>query len=558
MPSVFRLPFICRLLLAGLFLFTISLPGWAQTDSVTISGQIRHLTPRLYRDSPTVVITSTNALQAGQDLPHSAPLQPDGTFRVTVPLIYPQEEMYVNAARIGTAFLASAGALTIDIDADSLFIAAVPFRFGGVNAQVNSQFAQYKAYEARNKPKVDAAAISQRIGTRTDRAAFAYLMDSFTKTLRDFSATRPVYPLLTRWLTSIARYDAASFLYDHAAETNRVVDGTLVDSLRPVNDRLLTPSRATAMSRFSNYASGRVNVSPERNISVKQLAGLLSRYGQNLSATEQDRLTAISRKGGAVGTDMRFLNTLLGRNEMIKRLLLFDVSMQQARTEFDSIAVDYLEGIALAASIGTTPIADIVLLRTHVRAMIGDPFVLRSVDDVYQRQTKDSVVIREAARRLAAGDSLSGSVEVGTGIFATRNSRAGAGQLISRVLRNNPGRVVYLVRWTPGDAQSRALVQAVQRLRDTFSNRDLTLLYVTDPGVDPTVWLESVVRQQLKGEHLYLSDTQWNVTELTPLPPYDAAVYLFGPSGKPQRKNAELPTEYAKLVDQIQKLLDGK
>ncbi len=558
MPSAFRLPFACRLLVVGLLLSIISLPLRAQTDSVTISGQIRHLTPRIYRESPTVVITTTNVLQAGQDLPHSAPLQPDGSFRVTVPLIYPQEEMYVNAARVGTAFLASSGMLTIDIDADSLFIVAVPFRFGGVNAQVNTQFAQYKAHEARNKPKVDAATISQRIGTRTDRAAFAYLMDSFTKTLRDFSATRPVYPLLTRWLTAIAQYDAASFLYDHAAETNRIVEAALTDSLRPANDRLLTPSRATAVSRFSNYASGRVSVSPERSISVKQLAGLLSRYGQSLSATEQDRLTAIIRKGGAAGTDMRFLNTLLGRNEMIKRLLVFDVSMQQARTEFDSASVDYLEGTALAASMNTTPLADLSLLRTHVRAMIGDPYVLRSVDAVYQRQTKDSVSIREAARRLAAGDSLSGSVEVGTGIFATRNSRSGAGQLISRVLRNNPGRVVYLVRWTPGNAQSQELVQAAQRLRDTFSSRDLTLLYVADPGVDPAVWLESVIRQQLKGEHLYLSDTQWNVTDLTPLPPYDAAVYLFGPTGKPQRKNAELPTDYAKLVDQIQKLLDGK
>ena len=544
-------------LTAGLLL-TLSLPLSAQTDSVTISGQIRHLTPRLYRESPTVIITSTNVLQAGQEQTHSGPLQPDGSFRVTVPLIYPQEEMYFNAARVGTAFLASAGTLTINLDADSLFIAAVPFRFGGVNAQVNGQFAQYKAYEARTKSKVDAAAISQRIGTRTDRAAFAYLMDSFIRTLRDFSATRAVYPLLTRWLTAIARYDAASFLYDHAAETNRMIETALADSLRPATDRLLTPSRATAVSRFSNYASGRVGITPERAISVKQLANLLSRYGQNLSVTEQDRLTAIRQKGGATGTDMRFLNTLLGRNEMIKRLLLFDVSMQQARTEFDSLSVDYLEGAALAASMTTTPINELSLLRTHVRGMIGDPFVLRSVDDVYQRQTKDSVAIREAGRRLSAGDSLSGSVEVGTGIFATRNSRAGAGQLISRVLRNNPGRVVYLIRWAPGNPQSQALVQAAQRLRDTFSNRDLTLLYVTDPGVDPSVWLESVIRQGLKGEHLYLSDTQWNVTDLTPLPPYDAAVYLFGPTGKPQRKNAELPAEYNKLVDQIQKLLDGK
>ncbi len=558
MPTDSQVRLVRQRLLAVLLLLAHSSFLQAQTDSVTVSGRIRHLTPRLYRESPTVVITTTNVLQAGQELAHPAQLQPDGSFRVAVPLIYPQEEMYFNAARISTAFLASAGELTIDIDADSLFVSAVPFRFGGVNAQVNQQFALYKNYEARNKPKVDAAAISQRIGTRTDRSAYAYLMDTFTKTIRDFSATRPVYPLLTRWLTSIAQYDAASFLYDHAAETSRVLDAALTDSLRPAGDRLLTTSRATAVSRFSNYASGRTSVTPERNITVKELVGLLSRYGRNLSAAEQERLLTISRKGGATGTDMRFLNTLMERNPIIRRLLLFDVAMQKARTEFDSTSVDYLEGSALAASMFISPLTELPLLRTHVRAMIGDPFVLRSVDDIYSRQTKDSVAIRDAASRLATGDSLRGSVEVATGIFALRNTTAGAGQLISRVLRTNPGRVVYVLRWTPGDPQSQELVQAAQRLRDTFSSRDLTVLYIANSGVNPDVWLESVIRQQLKGENLYLTDTQWNATDLTPLPPYDAPAYLFGSNGKPLRKNAELPTDYAKLVEQIGKLIDGK
>lgn len=527
----------------------------AQPDSVIISGRIRHLTPRLYRESPTVLITSTNILQADRELAHPAPLQPDGSFRVAIPLIYPQEELYFNAARISTAFLATAGRLTIDLDADSLFIAAVPFRFGGVNAQVNQQFATYKAYEAVNKVKVDGAALSRKITGLDDQRAFTYLNETFSKTPRAFAATRPVFPLLTRWLTSIARYDAASFLYDRAAETGQRLPAALTDSLRPASDRLLTAAHATAMSRFSVYASKRIGVSPERGIPVKNLLRLVSRYSRNLSESEQNRLTAINQKGGATGSDMRFLNMLLERDgSLIRRLLLFDVSMQQARTEFDSASVDYLEGSSLAAATTKTPIADLPVLRSHIQPMIGDPFILRSLDEAYAREIKDSVAIREAANKFASSDSARASIEVGTGIFMTRNQSASGSELINRVIRNNPDRIIYVLRWTPGDTQSQDLVQAAQRLRDTFGSRDLTLLFINQAETNATVWLESVIKQNIKGENLYLSDLQWQ-GDLSPLPPYDAPAYLIGRNGKPQRKPAELPTEYDKLMEQIQQLL---
>ena len=99
----------------------------AQTDSVIVTGRIRHLSAQLYRESPTVFISRNNILQASRELVRPAPLNLDGTFRVSLPLIYPQEEMYFNYGRISTAFLASAGTLNIELDADFLFSVAVPF-----------------------------------------------------------------------------------------------------------------------------------------------------------------------------------------------------------------------------------------------------------------------------------------------------------------------------------------------------------------------------------------------------------------------------------------------
>ncbi|WP_332368971.1 hypothetical protein [Spirosoma telluris] len=106
--------------------------SFAQTDSVIVMGRIYHLSARLYRESPTVLVSRNNILQASRELVRPAPLAVDGSFRVALPLIFPQEEMYFNYGRISTAFLASAGTLTIEIDADSLFTASVPFRFGAL------------------------------------------------------------------------------------------------------------------------------------------------------------------------------------------------------------------------------------------------------------------------------------------------------------------------------------------------------------------------------------------------------------------------------------------
>lgn len=541
----------------------------AQTDSVTISGQIKHLTPRLYRESPTVLITSSNILRAGQEFTHPAPLQPDGSFRVTVPLIYPQEEMYFNAAQISTAFLAAPGTLTIDLDADSLFVAAVPFRFGGVNAQVNQQFALYKDYEARNKPTIDGEALSRRIAGFDDQKAFAYLTDTFSKQIRGFAATRPVFPLLTRWLASIARYDAASFLYDRAAETEQPIKATLTDSLRPPDDRLLTSSYITAMNRFSVYAgrlmttyAGRETAtaaSEER--AIKRLIDLVIRYNSALTDVERTRLSSIALKSGLSSSDVRFMNALMAKNgEALRRLLVFDMSMQRVRTKFDSVAVDYLEASSMATAMPRTSIANLPLMRTHVRPLIADPFLVRSLDELYARETKDSLAIREAVERLASADSSRVSAEVATGIFVTRNRAASGDQLINRIKLNNPGRVIYVLRWMPGDPESQALAQAAQQLRNTFSNRDLTLLYISEPilpGLGSAIWLESIIKQKIKGEHLYLSDDQWNSDQL-PQPLYDGPALLFGRSGKLQRGNAELPTDYNKLVVHIRQLLQGK
>lgn len=545
--------FICLFLfpLAGLF---------AQTDSVTISGRIDHLTPRLYRQSPTVLITSTNILQAGQELAHPAQLQVDGSFQITVPLIYPQEEMYFNFANISTAFLAAPGALRISIDADSLFIAEVPFRFGGVNAQVNQQYAAYKAFEAKSKNKADNRKISQAIANLGDVAAFRRARLSLTEAFQEFSARTPPFPLLNRWVNASASYQAAIFLYEKATYLSQTLDATLAPQLRPAGDELLTTGRASAMDRFGSYALDIFNRNSQAGRSgglpVKTLASLIDRNSRGLSLTDRQRLLAFEERNAARPQDLRYLNQLMLRNpDTLQRLIKYETTIRQAQALFDSAAVDYLKAYVLANDLPTLPLDLSGVLWNHVRPQISDQRLVRSLDEAYGREVKDSTAIRAARSQFGARDSSRTSTELATELFATRNKAIDGSQLLSRILTANRGRVVYFLTWTPNDEQGQRAAFEAQRLRDQFSNRDLTLLYVCGPNTDPTLWLEYIVKHQLRGEHLYLTDDQW-MRGLNQLPAANyAPAYLFNRESKIQRKGAPLPDESSKLLEQIQKLL---
>jgi len=138
MSRLFRLVFLTWLLIPALH---------AQTpDSVTIVGRIRGLTVPMYRQNPAVTVSRNNILQPSRELARPAPLQPDGSFEVRLPVTFPVEELYFNYGAISTPFLASAGRVEVNLEADSLFVSEVPFRFGGVHAAVNNELSRYKAF----------------------------------------------------------------------------------------------------------------------------------------------------------------------------------------------------------------------------------------------------------------------------------------------------------------------------------------------------------------------------------------------------------------------------
>ena len=537
----------------------------AQTavDSVIVSGQVQRLSARLYRQSPNVVVSRTNILRGGADQSFSAPLQTDGRFRVSVPIIYPLEEMAFQMGNATTAFLATAGSVTITIDNDSLYVAAVPFQFGGVNAQVNQQFAQYKAFEAEQLVGKATTARQKAIqkalnGSLPD--AFATINALFISQLTAFSANHTVFPLVTTWVQANARYDAAAYVIDKATETSQRIPTALQTSLFASPDNLMTPARATALGRLGAYAAAYAaqnSAQSGRSIKVRTIASLLAKYGKDLTPDDREKLANFEKTNTARQADMRYFSKLMERNaDTISRVVSYENTIASARPLLDSAALDFLKGHTLALAVPQLTLNIVQLLGQHVRPQIADRHLRQSFDDLLALALRDTARVRLARAAYLALDKKRTVGPVADGVIVAAGAYDNGGDQLQKALDRNRGRVIYAVPWSPENDPTVQLAQDIQRLNDVFSPRDLTILYVcTNSDTDDGLWLETIVRSRLRGEHLRLSESQ-TLQASSLLGLHDSSpARLYTTTGKLNKKEALLPDQFDKLVAQIRELL---
>jgi hypothetical protein len=528
----------------------------AQTDSVIITGRIRNLSARMYREASTVLISRNNVLQANRELVRPAPLNIDGTFRVAMPLIYPQEEMYFNYGRISTAFLAAPGMLTLDLNADSLFSMAVPFKFGGVNAQVNQQFARYKAFEAAYPDKPDGKKLSEMVENRSNVDAFRSLSAAYQAPFRQFVAKEKPFPLTVRWIAGNNAYNAAAFLYDKATYENEKLPTSLDDSLRPPNNILLTAARASAMNRFAAYATQRLTTDATtrtNGITVRALALLLERYGKNLTADERTRLSDYAQQNSARAADLRFFDGLVKRSpDTLQRLVNYETLIQRSIRQYDSTAVDYLAAYWLTATLPGLTLNFARLLYDYARPQIKDSKLAASLDELYSLEVKDSTRIRSAMQTLRKASMQTSALEISPGVFVTRNNSASGSALLDKVIDANRGKVIYLLLTSPGIEAGRQAALDAQRLRNNYSPRDFALVYVPMPDSDKTLWPELATRYNLSGDHLLLTDNQLIDAISRFRADNDISAMVINRTGKVIKRNAPLPgalEDVTKIID---------
>ncbi|WP_460634863.1 TlpA family protein disulfide reductase [Larkinella harenae] len=551
-------PVFCVLLIGLLGQFSTA-HGQSKSDSVTVKGRIKNLTIQLYRQSPNVTISRNNILQASREMARPAPLEPDGSFRVTLPLVYPYEELYFNFGQISTAFLASTGTVEIALDADSLFLSEAPFRFSGTNAQVNNQLTRYKAFEFKNRPKIDNRQLSRRLTGRSAEDSRKILTNEFMATYEKYRQTNDVLPLLDKYIHSAVKYEVAAFLYDKALaeQDSRFETNVSVTNLRPADDLFLTVQRATAMDRFANYAGSRVTemsvTGSERSIPVGTFARLIDRYVSDLSETERTRIQELKTAKSGVSRDITMLQRIMQRHEdKLTKLLTYETTMAQYRKIVDSTGMDFLKAQFLAMNLPTIELKNQELLYRHIIPQVENRYYRLSLAELYQLEVKDSAVVREVAGKFS-DRQLDEPVEVLPEVTLLRSSLYGK-ELIEQFRKQAQGRLVYLLAWSTDVDPSRQEALAARALQERIGSRDVFFVYVCSNETSVAHWREWVAKNKPKGLHVYVEEDQLGNLLSSLRAAYIPAAGLLGRDGKFIKRDAPLPSK----TDDILKLFREK
>lgn len=551
--------FIC---LAAFFssFFTFSI---AATDSLIVTGRILNLNGRLYRQAPFITFSRNNILQPQSELSKQTPLQADGTFRVSLPIFFPQEEFYLDyGGKAYTAFLGSPGTVEVTFDGDSLAKASKLFYFAGVNADANNQYAQYLAAENKMLAanKVLGADFFKNFWGSNPASARQLAQQRAQLRLsavKEAAKNTVPSPALYNWVKSITDEEQLQILYEHALSNQSDVTKPLLDSLKRLSEAPLTAQRVIWANRFGNYADLKVeerkftNPSKTNSLPVRLMATLIKNNAVNLTEDEKQHLDQITNTGLTDKGELDFMNKLFAKNEMVLNLLFnYERENRIYADLFDSTATEFLKIRYLAKNLFKYTYNQQLILNQHIQARNGIPVFRRSLDEIVQLEVKDSSNIRKIVEfknvRTEPSEALPGY------FLAASNDRGTS--WFNRVLDQYKGKTVYLTKWNLEDPKSREELEFIPALQASVPE-DVVFLYLhlsgEESAASQALLRQYIVRHHLKGTHLFLNDNQM-MDLLFRLNPLDTATFsVIKPNGKFAVKNASAPSDMEKTIKAI-------
>ncbi|WP_353718175.1 hypothetical protein [Dyadobacter sp. 676] len=547
------------IILTALFLGSLH-SAFAVTDSLIIKGRVNNLNGRLYRQAPFITFSRNNILQAQSELSKQADLQADGTFRVSLPMLFPQEEIYLDyGGKAFTTFLGSPGTVEITFDGDSIGRAKKLFYFAGVNADANNQYPLYLAAENQRLNS------SRTLGTDFFRtfwdkspsdARFAAEGRSELRLGSVKAATQNTVtsPVLYHWIKSVTDEEQLQILFEHALSNQYQVGKSLLDSLKRLDKAPLTGQRVLWANRFGNYADLLVegkkfdNPSRTNSLPVKLMAALIRDNSKNLSAEERQHLNQINSNGLAEKGELDFMNKLFARNEMVLNLLFnYERESRIYGDLFDSTATDFLRVRYLAKNLYKYTYPQQLLLSNHIQSRTGIPQFKQSLDEIVRLEVKDSTDIRKLVE---FKNVRTEPVEALPGYYLSASNDRGNAWL-NGILDGLKGKTVYIAKWNMDDAKSREELDHIPALQARLPD-NVVFLYLhlaADDNITSEALLRQyIVRHRLKGLHMSLTDSQ-AMDLLFRLNPLELATFsIVRPNGKFAMKNAPAPSETDKTA----------
>ncbi|MET7256967.1 hypothetical protein [Dyadobacter fermentans] len=547
------------IILTALFLGFLH-PAFAVTDSLIIKGRINNLNGRLYRQAPFITFSRNNILQPQSELSKQADLQADGTFRVSLPMLFPQEEIYMDyGGKAFTTFLGSPGTVEITFNGDSIGRAKKLFYFAGANADANNQYPSYLAAE------------NQRLnGSRTLGTDFfktfwekspsdaRFIAESRGElrlgSVKAATQNTVASPVLYNWVKSVTDEEQLQILYEHALSNQYQISKALLDSLKRLDRAPLTGQRVIWANRFGNYADQMVegkkfdNPSRTNSLPVKLMAALIRDNAKNLSADDRQHLNQIAANGLAEKGELDFMNKLFARNEMVLNLLFnYERESRIYGDLYDSTATEFLRVRYLAKNLYKYTYPQQLLLNDHIKSRTGIPQFKQSLDELIQLEVKDSANIRKL---VDFKNVRTAPVEALPGYYLSASNDRGT-PWFNGIVDGLKGKTIYLVKWNIEDAKSREELDFIPALQARLPD-NIVFLFVhfstENYTVSDALLRQYIVRHRLKGIHMSVNDNQ-AMDLLFRLNPLDFATFsIIRPNGKFATKNAPAPSETEKTA----------
>ena len=548
------------------FFVGISLFTFASTDSLIIQGRILNLNGRLYRQAPTITFSRNNILQPQLELSKEAALAPDGSFRVSLPMLYKQEEIYLDySGKAYTTFLGSPGTVEITFDGDSLKTAKKLFYFAGENADANNQYNRYvtedaKALNANSALgakfyetfwELDATEAVTSAGKRADlRRA----------TVTKFLGNMVTDSSLAKWTESVIEDERLQNLFEYSLNTQLVVtkNSAIMNSLTRLGQPPLSAQKVTLANRFGNYADQMVDekksMNPTRTSSlpVRLMASLIRKNASKLTDDEISKLDDIASRGVAEKIELDFLNNLYAKNELVLNLLFnYERESRIYGDLFDSTSREFLKARYLPKNFYKYTFAQQAILSKHIQTRLTVPQFQQSLDEMVKIEVKDSVAIKQM---IAFKDVKATPTEVLPGYLFSASNERGTTWLNS-ILDKYKGKTIYLIKWSSEDPKSREDMEYVAALQAQLPE-DVVFLFLYIPvaeswGGSMDLPRQYIVRHRLKGTHLFLSSSQ-TMDLLFKLNPVEPGTYsIIKPNGKFYSKNAPAPSAMEKAIQTI-------
>lgn len=499
-----------------LILFTILVSGicscsshntkfGSKTSDIIISGEILNFAT--HRDHQTIQIICRDFFDRQKS--YSSTIDTNGHFRINFLSVYPQE-FYLNYGKLVSVFCRPGDSLFIEIDADifnesdneyphGVFFCRFPDNeLGRTNKEIN-KFKEDLPDDNYSNSKANEA---ERDKLPDDYKEFVKEREvEYSDFLNSYITKNKTTSLFKKWADDHLKYEPMNDLMRYRW-THSEYNQDKTDTFR-VPDRYFSFLNDYNMDDTDLFSISHIDFLHELSMYSKQNP-TESRVKANRAINEKD-----FRGGVEILTSMIKLHTTGFTRDLFLTQFYYNILKGQQLDIFEAV---------------------------FDSAYTQHPYFLKIINTEYSDLRK----------------YLSNQNTSGANIVTLKS--AITADLIDSIVVKYKNKVIYIDFWAPWCSPCMAEMPSSIEIQSYFKNKDVVFLFLANRCKEDS-WKATIANQKITGEHILLTDDQFNVLSsilgIGGIPHYT----LINKSGIIVIKNAPRPSDKKGLITEIEKLL---